>query len=462
MSNAHSRVMQTGLNATLNGELYAFTNGIAVDRHLAEQEIKVQLAWAEGLQSIGYLKADEVAKIEATLKEAGTLIATDKFEWREEDEDIHMNLERFCTDKLGVVGKKMHFGRSRNDLIATTLRLFVYDKLAGIKEKTKGLLAAHIKQASATVDIIIPGMTHAQNAQPMRLAQLFLTYAQELKRDISRIEGAQARAMEYMPMGSAACTGTPLNIDLTVVAKKLGFGSGPLNSYDGVSDRDFMLEALQTVALEAVHLSRFCEDMIYESSNTVGLLKLSKAWSTGSSIMPNKRNPDVPELTRAKMSRVIGAANEGLNLVRPVMHSYGTDLHELKWTLMTSFDEISSCLEVLPPFVEGLTVDAARAKEMLGSGNLLATEIADALTGTGMAFRDAYKVVGAMVAKAQEVGKQVQELSKEDLAAAKIELPASINLGAISYESAVERRSNLGGTAKAQVLAQIKSFEGLA
>jgi argininosuccinate lyase len=453
--------MQTGLNSTLNGSLYSFTNGIVVDKRLASQEIKVQMAWANGLCSIAYLTPDEVEKINETLGVAMELIEKDKFEWRIEDEDIHMNLERFCTERLGILGKKMHYGRSRNDLIATTLRLFVRDNIAGIREKTKRLLLSDVKQASDTVDILIPGMTHVQNAQPMRLAQQFLTYAHELKRDIERLESVEKRAMDYMPMGSAACTGTPLNIDLDAVAKSLGFATGPRNSYDGVSDRDFMIEALQVLALEATHISRFCEDIIYQSSSSVGLLKLSKSWSTGSSIMPNKRNPDIPELTRAKMSRVIGAANEGLNLVRVVMHSYGTDLHELKWMLMTSMDEISSCLDVLPPFVKELSVDMTRAKALLGSGNLLATEIADALTTSGMPFRDAYKLVGTMVAKAQELGKEVQELTPQELSAAKIDLPASIDLTKINYDSSVERRQNLGGTAKSRILEQIASFEAL-
>jgi argininosuccinate lyase len=450
--------MQTDTNPTLNGGLYAFTNGIDVDKFLASAEVRVQLSWAEGLEQIGYLKPQEVLQIRATLQEALELIKAGKFEWRIEDEDIHMNLERFVTEKLGILGKKMHFGRSRNDLIATTLRLFVFESLEETKAKVISYLRANLKQAGASVDVIFPGKTHLQHAQPMRLAQLFLAYAQESRRDLERLEAAQARAMEYSPTGAAACTGTPLQIDLGKLAKGLGFRSGPLNSYDSVGDRDFMLETLQALALMGVHLSRFCEDMIYESSSAVGMLKLSKAWSTGSSIMPNKRNPDIPELVRAKMARVISAANEGLNLVRTVTHSYGSDLHELKRTVLVSLNETNACLDVLTPFTEGLMIDELRARELLHSGHLLATEIADALTGSGMAFRDAYKIVGAMVARAQEVGRQVHELSKEDLAAARIELPLSVNLAAISYESAVERRQNMGGTSKAQLLSQIKEL----
>ncbi len=453
--------MQTNANPTLNSGLYAFTNGIDVDQHLAPYEIKVQLAWAEGLRGMGYLKTQEVEQIAATLAEAQELMAAGKFEWREEDEDIHMNLERFVTERLGVLGKKMHYGRSRNDLIATTLRLFTHAKLGKIKTQTQAFLNANLAKAGATIDVIVPSMTHLQHAQPMRLAQVFLTYAQEAKRDISRIEAAQARAMEAMPMGSAACTGTPLPLDLNAIAKALGFGSGPRNSYDSVADRDFMLEGLGALALQAVHLSRFSEDVMFESSSAIGLMKLAPDWSTGSSIMPNKRNPDIPELVRAKMARVIAAQNEGANLVRAVVHSYGSDLHELKRTFLTATSEMAASLDVLSPFVAGLGVDTKRAKELLGSGHLLATEIADALTGSGYPFRDAYKLVGAMVAKATEAGKQVHELSSEDLAAAKIELPASVNLGSIGFEHAVERRTNLGGTAKTQILEQIKSLSEL-
>ena len=427
--------------------LFEFTQGIAVDARLAKQEIAVQRAWARGLAQLGVLNARELLAVEGNLTQANDFIAKGQFEWREEDEDIHMNLERFATQSLGELGKKMHWGRSRNDLIATTLRLYARDSLDETATRVRGLVDALVATAEREIDVLMPGLTHVQNGQPLRFAHFLLSHAQAFGRDVKRLDQAREEAMSEMPLGSAALAGTPLPISLSAIAEELGFAAPAANSYDAVGNRDFMLQAMNALSQLAIHLSRLSEDVIYWSSTSVGLLRLPKDWSTGSSIMPNKRNPDVPELIRAKAAHILGAANEGAALVKGVPTSYASDLHELKSVFMRALDETNACLKVFPPFIRGLNVNKARADEIIKRGHILATEIADALVAKGSTFRDAYKKIAGLVEKAEAEGRQVHEIVEK-------EVPELKGID-FSYEKAVEARQNAGGTSRARVLEQI-------
>ncbi len=452
------RVLTTEHNIGGDTDLYKFTSGIEFDKLLASQEIRVQSAWVDALVQGNYLPKDEGDKAKALLEDAFGMIQNGSFEWRIEDEDIHMNLERFVTEKAGDLGKKIHMGRSRNDLIATTLRLFVNDTASDVLNLTGKLASALCDVAEKYASIIVPGTTHMQHGQPISFGHMLAAHAWAFARDIRRLKNAQKACLECMPLGSAAFSGTPLKLDLTTLAHELGFESPPKNAYDAVGDRDFMIESMDAFASTAVHLGRLCEDIIYWSSSVTRLISLPKKYSTGSSIMPNKRNPDVAELTRAKASRIISLANEAHNLVKSVPTSYGSDLHELKKTFVTAISELASSLEIMVFFIKGIILNEKRAGELLNKGHVLATEIADHLTSQGMAFRDAYKKVAEMVEIAENKGVQLHALDGKTLKSILPEVDVSF-MSSLSAESAIEKRNNPGGTSIAQVKAGIKTLQ---
>ncbi len=422
--------------------LYQFTQGIDLDQRLAAQEVKVQTAWAKALCKAGILKESEAASLGAALESALELIQKNEFEWKVEHEDIHMHLEQFLTSKLGELGKRIHLGRSRNDLIATTLRLFVADTATLLMNQINKLIEAIHSRSEQWIDVLIPGMTHLQSGQPIRLGSAFSAHGWMLARDLKRLKFVRDQALESMPLGSAALAGTTIDIDLLELAKDLGFASPSNNSYDSVGDRDFMLDALSAYAILGVHLSRLAEDTIIFSSTLVGLLKLPAAWSTGSSIMPNKRNPDVAELVRAKAAQLMGANAQGLALMKGLPLSYVSDLHELKRVLLSSFDQATSSLEILPFFISGLEVNHEKAKQLLESGHILATDVANTMTEQGVPFRDAYRTVAKRVAEADERGISIEAISPE---------LKSTESSVGPYFTAVEKRKSQGGTAKKSV-----------
>lgn len=440
------KVLSTDISTSSNMELFEFTQGIDVDRYLYDQEIRVQKAWAKALADSKHLTLTEAHQLIATLEKARLKMEEESFPWRFEDEDIHMNLERYMTSELGELGKKIHLGRSRNDLIASTLRLFVNDEVAKIKNVTQELILSIYQRCKGWEKIITPGMTHMQFGQPIRFSHLFSAHGHALKRDLQRFQASMNEAMEYLPLGSAAFAGTHIRLDLAALAQDLGFRSPVINSYDAVSDRDYMLSALNAFAIQAMHLSRLCEDVMFWSSSGIKLLKLPYDWSTGSSIMPNKRNPDVPELVRAKMARVMNKAQEGLTLMRSVTPSYGSDIHELKRTFISAHTELWHCLEILKPFIAGLEIQEPRAQELLNSGHVLATDLANRMAETST-FRDAYKAIADSIRKADEMGCQIHHFLQE-----------TENFPGLSFEDSVESRNQTGGTALASAQ---KSLENL-
>ena len=442
-------ILTSRRNSGRASALFEFTQGIDVDCRLAAQEIRVQMAWSEALGKVGFLSAEDVAKIHAALGEALAHMEAGDFPWEVQDEDIHMNLERFVTERAGTLGKKMHTGRSRNDLIATTLRLYVHDTMGTVITQVSRLVESLLDRATKDIDILIPGLTHVQHGQPIRHGHALAAHAWAFYRDLHRLSVARERAIETLPLGAAALSGTTLMLDFEELARKLGFTQPCLNSYDAVGDRDFILEALDAFASFAVHLSRLSEDCILWSSTAFGLIRLPKAWSTGSSIMPNKRNPDVPELARGKSAHILAAAVNAHALLKAVPTSYGSDLHELKSVYMRALDEVSQCLSIFPDFIGGLEPDSARAEELLGKGHILATEIADELTRSGLPFREAYSQVASLVERAEILGCQVEKLPEAEWKKVAPSLSSDF-VALLTPHSAVERRTAPGGTSLAR------------
>lgn len=435
--------------------LASFTNGVIVDAQLYQQEIRVQKSWAMALQKIHLLNAEELKSIEQSLNLAEELIKNNTFPWQISDEDIHMNLERFVNEHTQSLGKKMHAGRSRNDLIATTLKLHVADTAQEMTTLVENLIKTLVQKAETHLDILIPGMTHLQNGQPIRWSHALLSHAWALQRDAERLLYNKINALKIMPMGSAALAGTTLPVDLQAIADYLGFSSPPSNSYDHVGDRDNLVEILQTISLLGAHLSRLAEDLIYWSSAPVALIKLSPQWSTGSSIMPNKRNPDVAELTRGKAALWMGDASGVLTLLKGLGTCYGSDLHETKIPYLRVIKDCKLTLEVFSNFIAGIEPDSQRAQSLLEQGHILATEIADELTLAGLPFREAYQIVAALVELAESKNIQVHHLTQDDLKHSDLNFNPSI-LKKICFEDSVEKRKYSGGTSKEQVLNQIK------
>lgn len=452
-----SSVLTTKYQPTKSELLSSFTNGVKPDQELYQQEISVQKAWAKGLHSLGILTSEELKLIQDALQTAFSQMENGSFQWREEDEDIHMNLERFVNEATQGLGKKMHAGRSRNDLIATTLKLHVADSSQEIISLIQGLISAMVSLASKNLGVIIPGMTHLQNGQPVRWSHALLSHAWAFKRDLAKLEIAQKNALAVMPLGSAALGGTTLKIDLKNIASELGFKAPSNNSYDSVGERDSVVDFLQAAAHFGMHLSRLAEDVIYWSSAPVGLVLLSPEWSTGSSIMPNKRNPDIAELARAKASLWMGDLSGVMTLIKGLATCYASDLHESKIPYLKVVKDLKLTLNVFTPFVAELKLNEARAKELLNQGHILATEMANELVDQGLPFREAYSVVAGLVELAESRKVQVHELKMEDIKSLTMELSAEF-MDSLTFEATVEKRSGEGGTHLAGVKEQIEKL----
>ncbi len=451
-------ILSNKLNPSKSDLLYAFTNGIKPDAELFSQEIKVQKAWAKGLFEIKFITEQEYQLITDSLTLAFDQMSSSTFEWKEEDEDIHMNIERFVNEKTNGLGKKMHMGRSRNDLIATTLRLHVSDSATEISQILNNLILSLTELAKKYSPIIIPGMTHQQHGQPVRFSHVLLGHAWAIKRDQKRIEQVQKNALRFMPLGSAALAGTTIPIDIEKMSQELGFSSPSYNSYDAVGDRDALIECTQACALFGAHLSRLAEDIIFWSSSSVGLIKLPEQWSTGSSIMPNKRNPDVAELAKGKASLWIGDATGILTLLKGLATSYGSDLHESKIAYLRVVNDVKLTATIFSYLVEGLCPQEKKAKELLNHGHLLATEIADYLAQNGVAFREAYGIVAELVKYAEDNETQVHELPHA-VTQKFHPLIDQIFLDTLNFENAVEKRNFVGGTSIEQIKNQITILE---
>ena len=428
------------------------------DRRLYSQDITASKAHAEMLIAQAIIPADDGGKILAGLDSIRAEIEQGEFSFKHELEDIHMNVEARLTEMIGTAAGRLHTARSRNDQVATDFRLWVRDVLERTDGEMRDLQAALIARAKEHAATVMPGFTHLQSAQPVTFGHHMLAYVEMLGRDRSRVADCLKR-MDECPLGAAALAGTSFPIDRQATAAALGFDRPTANSLDSVSDRDFALEAMAGAAIAAMHLSRLAEELVIWSSTLFAFIRLSDSFSTGSSIMPQKRNPDAAELVRAKTGRITGALMALLTVMKGLALSYAKDMQEDKEPVFDAFDSLSVCLRASTGMIHDLQVNDEAMAAAAGAGHSTATELADWLVRElGMPFREAHHVTGAAVRRADELSCRLDQLSLADLQAIAPEITASA-LNVLSPTQAVESRTSYGGTAPDQVRAQVRLAE---
>jgi len=430
--------------------MQAINVSIGFDRKLAGQDIAGSRAHAAMLGATGIISAADAAAIDAGLAEIGQEIAAGKFTFSEALEDIHTNIEARLTDKLGEAARRLHTARSRNDQVATDFRLFVRGAIDGIDGQVRDLMLALARRADEYAGSVMPGFTHLQTAQPVTFGHHLLAYVEMLFRDRGRLADARARLNEC-PLGAAALAGTSFPIDRRMTASALGFDRPTANSLDSVSDRDFALEFLSALSILAMHLSRFAEEIVIWCSSPYRLISLSDAFTTGSSIMPQKRNPDAAELTRAKTGRIFGALIGLLTVMKGLPMAYAKDMQEDKEPVFDAVEAISLCLAATAGMVRDLTADTARMAALAGSGYSTATDLADWLVRVlKMPFRDAHHVTGRIVALAESKDLALSALSLAEMQSVEPRITAAV-FEVLTVEASVASRTSYGGTAPGNV-----------
>ncbi len=435
-----------------------FNASVDVDGRLWPQDIDGSIAHVRMLANQNILSTDDAKQIVAGLKTIRASLERGEFEWDDSKEDVHMNIEAALTRAVGEAGGRLHTGRSRNDQVATDMRLWTRQACTSAVADIDGLLEVLADKADAHLDFLMPGYTHLQRAQPIRLAHHLLAWAEMLDRDRGRLVDAAAR-MNESPLGAAALAGTTFPVDREATAKALGFDQPMRNSLDAVSSRDFLLEAVSALAICSVHLSRIAEELVLWSSQEFAFMQMSDAFTTGSSIMPQKKNPDMPELVRGKTGRVVGSLVNLLVMLKGLPLAYNRDLQEDKAPVFEAFDTVHDCLAVLSGAIGSATFDKQRMADALQTGFLDATEVADWLASRGIPFRDAHRVAGKLVHQAVQEGKTLSELPLGAYKAAHDAFDDTIFL-ALEMETAVERRDVLGGPARGRVADAIAELRG--
>jgi argininosuccinate lyase len=435
-----------------------FSASVDVDGRLWPQDIDGSIAHVRMLADQNILSKGDADQIVAGLETIRGSIGRGEFEWDDSKEDVHMNIEAALTSAIGDAGGRLHTGRSRNDQVATDMRLWTREACGAIAADIDALLEVLADKADGHLDFLMPGYTHLQRAQPVRLAHHLLAWAEMLERDRSRLVDA-AKRMNESPLGSAALAGTTFPIDRDATAKALGFDRPMQNSLDAVGSRDFLLEAVSALAICSVHLSRVAEELVLWSSQEFAFVQMSDAFTTGSSIMPQKKNPDMPELVRGKTGRVIGSLVNLLVMLKGLPLAYNRDLQEDKAPVFEAFDTVGDCLAVLTGAIGSAKFDKAQMATALKDGFLDATEVADWLALRGVPFRDAHHVAGQLVHQAVQEGKTLSELPLEVYKAAHEAFDDTV-FQALDMETAVERRDVVGGPARGRVAAAIADLRG--
>jgi argininosuccinate lyase len=431
---------------------------IDVDRHLYAQDITASKAHAAMLAAQGIITANDAKNIGKGLDTILSEIRKGSFEFKRALEDIHMNVEGRLSELIGPAAGRLHTARSRNDQVATDFRLFVRDTIDDIDAALARYQAALVRRALEHADTVMPGFTHLQTAQPVTLGHHLMAYVEMAARDRGRFRDARKRLNES-PLGAAALAGTSFPIDRELTARTLGFDRPMANSLDAVSDRDFVLETLSAASITAVHLSRFAEEIVLWTSPLVGLVRLSDKFTTGSSIMPQKRNPDAAELVRAKTGRVIGALTGLLIVMKGLPLAYQKDMQEDKQGAMEAFAALSLAVRAMTGMVDDLVPEAERMKQAAGDGYATATDLADWLVRTlKMPFRDAHHVTGRIVGLAAKDGVALHELPLAVMQSVEPRITAQA-LTVLSVESSVKSRTSYGGTAPKNVRAQAKAWQ---
>ena len=429
---------------------------VDVDSRLGPEDVRGSIAHVRMLARQGIVSAADAQKIEDGLLQIGGEIERGEMKWRADREDVHMNVEALLTERIGDAGGRLHTGRSRNDQVATDMRLWTREACARIEQKLDRLIAVLAVRAAGTIDVVMPGYTHLQRAQPVRLAHHVLAWCEMLERDRGRMADARSR-MNESPLGAAALAGTTFALDRDMTARELGFARPTRNSLDTVSDRDFLLESLSALAICAVHLSRIGEELVLWSAQEFGFVEMSDRFTTGSSIMPQKKNPDMAELVRGKSGRVIGDLVTLLVLMKGLPLSYNRDMQEDKRPAFDAFDTVADSLDVLAGALATARFDADRMRRALREGFVEATEIADWLAARGLPFREAHHVSGRLVRKAIGKGVTLPELSLDEYRAEDARFDESI-FEALEPEVAIERRAVVGGPSRARVSAEIAAL----
>jgi argininosuccinate lyase len=433
----------------LDERVKRFNASVGFDRRLARQDIEGSLAHARMLAARRILTKRDLTAIERGLARIRREIDTGRFRWSLDAEDVHLNIERRLTALIGEPGKRLHTARSRNDQVATDLRLWLRGEIDEIRDSIAALQRALLDQAERHAALVMPGFTHLQVAQPVTFGHHLLAYFEMLERDRSRLAQCRVR-VNQLPLGSAALAGTSFRIDREQVARALGFEGLSENSLDAVSDRDFAIEFTSCAALVMVHLSRLAEELVLWSSPRFGFVRLPEGYCTGSSIMPQKRNPDVPELVRGKSARVIGGLVALLTLMKAQPLAYNKDNQEDKPPLFDAVDTVKDCVAIFAGLVRGLVPVPQAMRAALAEGHATATDLADYLVRKGTPFRDAHEVVARAVREAERLGADLAELPLATLKRFSPRIGADVKR-VLTPEGSVAARNHPGGTAPAAV-----------
>jgi argininosuccinate lyase len=436
-----------------------FTASLGFDRRLAAYDLEGSGAWARALTRAGLLTSAERDAILKGLAAIGREIADGTFPFRPELEDIHMNIERRLAELIGPAGGKLHTGRSRNDQIALDERLYLKDVVGQLDRGLRDTQAALVERAAGAVDAPMPGYTHLQRAQPIVLGHHLLAYVFMLQRDRERFRACRDRA-DVMPLGSGALAGAGFAIDREALARDLGFATVSANSLDAVSDRDYVLEFLAAAAITGVHLSRLAADLTLWATAEFGFVEFADAFATGSSIMPQKKNPDVAELIRGKSGRLSGNLVAVLTTMKGLPLAYNSDMQEDKEPFFDSADSLQAIFTVLPPLLGSLTFRTERMRQAAGEHFATATDLADYLVRQGVPFREAHEIVGRVVRHALDTGKTLTALGLDELRRFSDRFAADVT-AALTVEASLRTRAVSGGTAPDAVrraLALARSF----
>ncbi len=434
--------------------LEEFGSSIHFDKRIFKQDIEGSKAYAKALLKAKLINNDEYKKIVSALSKIEKEIQEGKITFSKEHEDVHMNIEKLLVDLTGEAGKKIHTGRSRNDQVVTDLRMYLREETLEINELIRQFQKTLVKMAEEYIDYAMPGYTHMQKAQPILFSHYLLAYYQMFKRDRERFSDC-LRRINVLPLGSAALAGTSYNIDRNLLAKELGFDSVSKNSIDAVSDRDFVIEFLSACAICMMHLSRMAEEIIIWSTNEFKFIELSDELTTGSSIMPQKKNPDAAELVRGKTGRVYGDLIALLTIMKGLPLSYNRDMQEDKERLFDAIDTIKPSLQIMEKLLRTATINRNNMLAATEKGNLTATDLADYLVRKGIPFRTAHEITGKIVKHCIENGKDLFQLSSKDYKKFCDKITEDIHDN-LTVESSISHKDIVGGTALNRVVFSIK------
>ena len=435
--------------------LEQFNASIGFDNRMYAEDIAGSIAHSKMLNKIGILTVEEQEKIENGLIQIKEMIDNGNFEFHISDEDIHMAVEKKLIELIGSLGGKLHTGRSRNDQVALDIRMYLKKEILNIKDLLKLLMEAIVEVAESNKDVIMPGYTHLQRAQPILFSHHMMAYYEMMKRDLDRLEDCFKR-VDVMPLGAGALAGTTYPLDRHYVAELLGFSKVTENSLDTVSDRDFIIETNFVISMILMHLSRFSEELIIWSTSEFSFVEMDDTYSTGSSIMPQKKNPDVTELVRGKTGRIFGNLIGILTVMKGLPLAYNKDTQEDKEGVFDSIDTIKIVLEIFSPMLKTMTIKKENMKASIYEGFINATDIADYLAKKGLPFREAHKVVGELVSYCEQNNKLLTDLSYEEFKNSHSLFEEDI-VKESSIEACINGRKTYGGTALSDVERQIEN-----